>query len=123
MNKKILENIREIRRLDRERRHILKRLLISTPLMIGSISLVKRTCGKQNCHCAVKPSHQVWTLASSREALRRCQVVRQADVDEVRERLAIYKNFRVATRRLEAIRKEEKLLLRGLMEKRELPYE
>lgn len=122
MNKKILINIREIRKLDRERSRLLKRLLIPTHLMIGSISLVKKTCGKPNCHCAAKPSHEVWTLASSREALRRCQVVRQADVDGVYEKVAIYKNFRAAMRRLEAIRKEEKLLLRGLMEKRNVPY-
>lgn len=123
MSKNILTIIRKIRKLEQERGRTLKRLLVSNPLLIGSLSRVKRTCGKPNCRCAEKPSHEVWTLATSREAHRRCQVVRQADVDAVQERLATYKDFRAALRRLEAIQNEEKSLLRGLLEKRDVPYE
>lgn len=123
MNKNILTIIRKIRKLERERGRILKGLLVPNPLVIGSLSKVRRTCGKPNCRCAERPSHEVWTLATSRQAHRRCQVVRQADVDAVQERLVIYKDFRAALRRLEAIQNEERSLLRGLMEKRDVPYE
>jgi hypothetical protein len=123
MNKNILTIIRKIRKLEQERRRVLKGLLVPNPLLIGSLSRVKRTCGKPNCRCAEQPSHEVWTLATNSEAHRRCQVVRQADVKPVQKRLAVYKDFRAALRRLEAIRNEEKSLLRGLMEKRDVPYE
>ena len=123
MSKHIFTIIRKIRKLEQERGRILNSLLVPNPLLIGSVSRVKRTCGKPNCRCAEKPSHEVWTLATSKEAHRRCQVVRQADVNAVQERVAVYKDFRAALRRLEAIRTEEKSLLRGLMEKRDVPYE
>lgn len=122
MNKNILMIIRKIRKLEQERSLILKALLVPDPLLIGSVSRVKRTCGKPNCRCAEKPSHEVLTLATSKKAHRRCQVVRMADVDAVQERLEVYKDFRAALRRLEAIGNEEKSLLRGLMEKRDVPY-
>ena len=122
MNKNILKTIKKIRQLERERSRILKTLLVPDSLLIGSVSLVKRTCGKPNCHCAEKPSHEVFTLATRKGAKPRCQVVRKADVDAVLERVGIYKDFRAALRRLEAIGKEEKSLLRGLMEKRDAPY-
>jgi hypothetical protein len=122
MNKNIFAIIRKIRKLEQERDRILKRLLVPDPLLIGSVSLVKRTCGKPNCRCVEKPSHEVLTLATSKKAHRRCQVVRMADMETVQERVEAYKNFRSALRRLEAIGKEEKSLLRGLMEKRDAPY-
>ena len=122
MNKNILTIIRKIRKLEQERSRILKNLLVPGPLLIGSVSLVKRTCGKPNCRCAESPSHEVFTLATRRTAIPRCQVVRKADVDTVLDRVGVYKDFRAALRRLEAIGKEEKSLLRGLMEKRDVPY-
>jgi hypothetical protein len=122
MNKNIFMIIKKIRKLEQERNRILRTLLVPDPLLIGSVSLVKRTCGKPNCRCTETPSHEVFTLATRRTAKPRCQVVRQADVDAVLERVGIYKDFRAALRRLEAIGKEEKSLLRGLMEKRDVPY-
>lgn len=123
MRKRASQIIRKVRQLERERARILEALLVDEPLLQGSLSLVKRTCGKPNCHCAKTPGHEVWVLASTQDAQRRCQVVRQADVEEVQRRAAIYKDFRTALRRLDAIGKEEKALLRGLMDERDLRYE
>jgi len=123
MRKRVFKIIRTIRDLQRERARLLAALLVDAPLLKGSLSLVKRTCGKAGCHCADRPAHEVWVLATSQEARRRCQVVRQADVTAVRRRSAVYKNFGAALRRLDAIGKEEKLLLRGLIDARNRPYD
>jgi hypothetical protein len=123
MRKRVAHIVHMVRRLQRERARILAVLLVDEPLLKGSLSLVKRTCGKASCHCADRPAHDVWVLATTEDLRRRCQVVRVADVQEVQGRLAIYRDFRKELRRLDAIAKEEKRLLRGLLDKRHVPYE
>ena len=114
--------IRKLRSLEGRRARLLDALCDDEPFLVGSISLVKRTCGKPTCHCATTPAHETWVLATTLDARRRCQVVRQADVDDVRRRVAIYKAFRKALRDLDAIEREQRTLLRGLMEGRNVPY-
>lgn len=123
MYKKNLNQIREIRKLERKRARILASLLVAKPLMKGGLSLVKRTCGKPNCHCAKKPSHEAWVLSSRRDKKARCQVIRKADVAKVSRQVRLYREYREALRTLQAIGKEEKELLHGLMEDRNVGYE
>ena len=124
MNRPTRAAMRRIRRLQVRSARIVGQLLALRPLLIGSLSLVKRTCGKPSCHCAQEPAHQAWILATRPAgAKRRCQVVRQADVEAVRKRVAAYKRFRARLRDIEAMHKELKALLRGLMEDRNVPYE
>ena len=123
MRKKILKTTRKLQALENQRARLIEVLTRPEPLLIGSLSLVNRTCGKSTCHCATKPGHAVWTLATTRDRQRRCQVVRLDDVDEVRQRVAAYKGVKQRLRELEAIENEEKEILRGLMEKRNLTYE
>lgn len=123
MRKKILTTIEKIRKLEQKRARILDELLVPKPLLQGGLSLVMRTCGKPNCHCAQEPSHPVWVLTARQGAERRSRVVRQADIDQVQERVATYRECRAAIRELEAIGKEEKELLKGLIENRNEPYE
>ncbi|MFQ5382172.1 MAG: DUF6788 family protein [Dehalococcoidia bacterium] len=123
MRKRILTVSGKIRKLERRRARILEELLVPEPLLKGGLSLVMRTCGKPNCHCAKKPGHPVWVFTGRRGAARRSQVVRQADVERVQERVATYRQFRAAIRELEAIGKEEKQLLKGLIDNRNEPYE
>lgn len=123
MRKKNLAPRRQIRKLERERARIVEGLLAREPLIRGSLSLVKRTCGNKTCHCAKKPAHEAWVLMSTLEGERRCQVVRQEDVEEVRGRVEIYRAFRAALRRLKAIETEQNALLRGILERRAELYE
>lgn len=113
----------EIRKLDRERVRILNRLLVSDPLLKGSLSSVKRRCGKSNCHCVRKPAHPVWVLATRQKAKPRCQVVRLADVETIRGHVKTYKEFRIALRRLCEVEKAQRLLLLRKLEERHMPYE
>ena len=114
---------RQILRLEAQRARVLQTLLSSQPLLRGSLSQATRTCGNPTCHCAQGPGHPVWALATRQGVSRRCQVVRKADVEEVSQRVAVYREFRHALRRLQAIQKELKALLNGYLEERDLPYE
>lgn len=120
---KNLVTIRKLRSLEERRAHLFEALGDDQPFLVGSLSLVKRTCGKPTCHCATTPAHQVWVLATTRDARRRCQVVRLADVADARRRVDLYRNFKKALRDLKALDREQTALLRGLMEGRNVPYD
>ncbi len=120
---KNLATIRKLRVLERRRARRLEALCGDEPFLVGSLSLVQRTCGKPTCHCATTPAHPAWVLATTRDARRRCQVVRWADVEDVRRRVELYKSFKQALRDLDAIDREQRALLRGLMEGRNVPYD
>jgi len=122
MRNEIRNTLRKIRSLDARRAHLIDVLARDEPLLIGSLSHVNRTCGKPSCHCARTPAHPAWTLATTTDGQRRCQVVRLADVAEVRRRVATYKAFKQLLRDFDAIESELAALLRGLMEARNLPY-
>jgi len=123
MRHKILKITRKLHALETQRARLIRALTRDEPLLVGSLSLVDRTCGKPTCHCATKPGHPVLTLATRRDARRRCQVVRLDDVNEVRRRVVAYKNFKQVLGELAAIEQDEKALLRGLLEGRNVTYE
>lgn len=123
MRKDIRTIITQIRRLQAQRAQILEALLAVDPFITGSLSQVKRRCGKPNCHCTKEPAHPVWVLSTSKAGARRCQVVRLADVHQVQRLVASYKQFRAGRQALQATHKTERTLLRGLMEERSIPYE
>jgi len=118
-----LATIRKLRLLEQRRARLIEALCDDEPFLVGSLSLVQRTCGKPTCHCATTPAHPAWVLATTRDARRRCQVVRLADVEDVRRWVALYRSFKQALRDLEAIDREQRALLRGLMEGRNVPYD
>ena len=120
---KNLATIRKLRVLEQRRARLLEALGDDEPFLVGSLSLVQRTCGKPTCHCATTPAHPAWVLATTRDARRRCQVVRWADVEDVRRRVELYKGFKQALRDLNAIDREQRALLHGLMEGRSVPYD
>lgn len=115
--------IAHVRRLEGRRAAVLEGLLLPGAFLKGSLSLVYRTCGKPNCHCAQRPGHPVWVLATSQDGRPRRQVVRKADIEEVRQQVTEYRQFREALRQLEAIDLEQRQLLKGLLERRHVPYE
>jgi hypothetical protein len=123
MRKKILKDTRKLSALEAQRARLIRTLTRAEPLLAGSLSLVMRTCGKPACHCAVKPGHAVWTLGTTREGRRRCQVVRLNDVEQVRRRVAAYKSFKLRLAEIEAVENDVREILRGLMEDRNVPYE
>lgn len=123
VKKQIASQLRALRQIEHRRRVVVQRLLDTSPLVRGTLSRILQRCGKPNCHCAKKPAHPVWRLASSREGRQRCQLVRQDDVEWAQEHVARYKDVRAGLRTLDAIHKEQRAALRGLMEIRAIEYE
>jgi hypothetical protein len=87
----------------------------------GRTAVIWRPCcliAEPTCHCATTPAHSARALAATRDARRRCQVVRLADVEAVRRRVARYKSFQQTLRDLEGIGRAQRAFLRGPMEGR-----
>jgi hypothetical protein len=122
MRKRSRAALRKLHALEAERSRLIRALLGPEPLLIGSLSLVNRTCGKPSCHCAQEPGHPVWTLATTRNGQRRCQVVRIDDVEAIQARVDAYKEFNQRLKALEAIENKEKQILRGVRESRNQLY-
>jgi hypothetical protein len=122
MRKSCLRIQQQLRALETRRAALLQALMADTPLLVGSLSQVHRTCGAPGCHCRTTPGHLAWVLSTTQRGHRRCQVVRVADVEEVQERVAAYKDRRQGLRAFEAIARKEAELLRGFMAKRHVPY-
>jgi hypothetical protein len=118
----IRAHMRRLRSLERTRQALLEELARSEPLVRGSLTHILQRCGAPNCHCAAQPAHPVWRLSSSRKGRQRCQLVRQADVAVVREQVARYKAFRKGLRQLAAIEKDQRAILRGILEERDVGY-
>ncbi len=125
MPKSTEKALHELNRLESERRSAIKTLTRSDPMIIGSLNVVPRTCGKSACHCAAEgdPGHPVSVLMSTVRGRRRCQVVRKADLPRVTALVQEYRNYREALRALKHLESEQRALMRGLMTLRDEGYE
>ena len=113
-----------LRRLQAERRTLLRRLTRDHELAMGSVSLVRRKCGKTNCHCAQGSGHpQTLFLFQGDDGQRRCKLVRQADAKRLLRAGESYREFRADLRRLRALNQQEEEILVAAMERRALSYE
>ena len=114
-----------LRKLQKERRRLLRHLTQKHELAIGTVSLVRRKCGNPRCHCAEGQGHlQTLFLFKDSESGRRiCKLVRRADEDRLQKAGGRYREFRDRMKRLRAIDKEEKQILMALAQYRALHYE
>ena len=112
--KTLLEFTRQVRRLTDQERELVEELLTPEPLIVGSVSNVLRRCGNPNCHCAERPAHPTTHLATTREGRRKCQLVRKADEDAVTEKVNRYRRFRKVLRRLTALERERRDVLKAV---------
>ena len=113
---------RQVRRLTDEEHELVEELLAPEPLIVGSVSNVLRRCGNPNCHCAERPAHPTTHLATTREGQRRCQLVRKADEDVVTEKVNRYRRFREVLRRLTALERQRRDVLKAVAEVRGEDY-
>lgn len=125
MPKSTEKALHELIRLESERQAVIRTLARPTPLIVGSLNVVPRTCGKASCHCATQgdPGHPVSVLMSTVRGRRRCQVVRKADLARVTALVQEYRDYREALRTLKRLESEQHALLRELMDLRDEGYE
>ena len=113
--KSVKQLINEIQDVEQRGHDILEELLKEGPLLSGSLSEVKRKCGKPICYCAKGGSgHVQLQLGYTDKGTRRSRVVRKADKEQVREWAERAKRYREALAKLQAIRSEQLGLLNDL---------
>lgn len=120
------ENVlHELNQLEVERRKVFRRLASAAPFVVGSLNIVRRTCGKSRCHCAQDndPGHPTTVLMTGPAGKRRCQVVRKAEVPTVTKGVERYRLYREGIRLLKHLETQQKALMRELMSLRSQPYE
>lgn len=116
--------LRQLRALQKRRQAVLRRLLGTQELAVGTVSWVDRKCGRPGCHCAQGPGHrQMHFLFADAQARRRCKLVRKADEPRLLQAGQRYRAFRADLRELAAIHKREHVLLMALRRARGLRYE
>ncbi|MBE9505799.1 MAG: hypothetical protein IMY84_03210 [Chloroflexi bacterium] len=119
--RKLLEDLRA---LEKRRRRILRRLMKTEELAVGTVSWVNRKCGRPSCHCAKGVGHrQMHFLFRDAGGRRRCKFIRNADQARLSRAGRRYAAFRAGRCELKAIEKRESEILVALKEVRGLTYE
>jgi len=115
---------KKLQRLEVTRKDLVKDLMSNDDLAVGSVSTVRRKCGKPNCHCAEGEGHlQTLFLFKGEDGQRQCKLVRNEDCEEMTEAGEKYRKFRSDLRKLRAIEKEEYAVLLEIMNARAVKYE
>jgi len=92
-------------------------------LAIGTVSVVRRKCGKSGCHCAEGAAHpQTLFLFKGKDGRRHCKLVRRQDEERLLRAGRSYREFRDALRQLRAVNQREERILVALMKLRALQY-
>ena len=112
-----------LHRLHQERGRLLRLLRRADKLAIGTVSVVRRKCGKSGCHCAEGDAHpQTLFLFKGEDGRRHCRFVRRQDEERLLRAGGSYREFRDALRQLRAINQREERILVALMKLRALQY-
>lgn len=116
ISKKSREKLSRIRQqiyqLSRARETQLKRLLHPTPMIIGSLYEVYKTCSKPNCCCKKGQKHgPFFALSISIDAKRTVKMVKKKDLTVVRKKALAYQAFQQGLARIRKTNKEVDILL------------
>jgi len=115
---------KKLQSLESTRKGLVKELTADDNLAVGSVSTVRRKCGKPNCHCAKGEGHlQTLFLYKGEDGQRRCKLVRNEDCDEMIAAGERYRKCRGNLRKLRAIEREEHAILQEIINLRAVEYE
>lgn len=119
--KKLIKNLQQ---LHQERRRLIRRLTADKELAIGTVSVVRRKCGKPTCHCADGQGHpQTLFLFKDEEGRRICKLIRRMDEARWLKAGKNYREFRDDLKQLRAINQRELEILMALRERMAIFYE
>ena len=108
-----------LREIHDERARLLKVLLQTDELAVGTVQRVKRRCYNPRCgKCAGGPSHEQVMFLFSDGTRRTSAFVRRADESRFEKAGANYRRFRDAVRALRHLHKEELELLGAMRDLR-----
>lgn len=116
--------LHELEILESQRRELFLDLAQATPFVVGTLTVVRRTCGKPYCHCSKQgdPGHPTSVLQTGPAGRRRCQVVRKGALESVRRKVELYRSYREGLRRLRQLEAAEWKLLKTLIALRDEGY-
>ena len=113
----------KLQKLHKHRLRLIQRMLREQELAIGSVSIVKRKCGKPNCHCAQGEGHpQTLFLFRGDDGRRHCKLIRQSDSQQWLKAGDSYRRFQHNLKQLRTINKEEERILMALRELKAIYY-
>jgi hypothetical protein len=108
--------------LQRRRARLLEAFLQDDELAVGTVSEVLARCGKPGCHCVREKGHPQMRLLYAEDGTRKCKLIRQADMDRIREAGERYRVLKGALRETRALNLRELRLLRELIQRRAIRY-
>jgi len=76
--------------------HTLRRLQRAQPMVQGSFYLLRRKCGKPNCHCAAGQPHATYVLTRSEQGKDHLYTVPKDQRAQVRQQAAEYRRYQRA---------------------------
>lgn len=115
--------IAALERLEQKRRPLMSPFFETTPLIVGSITQTKGRCGKSNCACVEKPTHDITLLMTSEDKQRKSQLIRKDDVEEVLVQWQRYKNLKQSIITLKELNQQEIEILLQIIQERKRTYE
>ena len=115
--------LNSLRRLQEERKRVIKCLIDDKEVAVGSVAVVRRKCGKPNCHCATGPGHPQTLFLFRDDGRRRCKLIRQNDSKRLLIAGERYRKFRNGLRELRAINKREEEILVAITALKSIYYE
>lgn len=124
MPKSITKLKKSLAQIQKEREDLHRLILEDRKMAIGSVSVVKGTCGKATCHCASgKTGHpQTIFLFKGSDGRRRCKHVRQEDSDQLLVAHKNYTDFKDNLRELRHLSQQEQAVGMAIRKGRSLNY-
>ena len=124
MSKSIKKIADLVRDLEAKRAELIELMIADREYAVGSVSVVRRKCGKSNCHCAEGEGHlQTLFLFKGDEEKRVCKLVRNDDTPYMLEAGANYRAFKVRLRELRATQKRVEENLLAILKRRAVSYD
>ena len=93
-------------------------------MAVGSVSVVRGSCGKSSCHCASQNTGHLQTifLFKGSDGRRHCKLIRQEDSDRLLIAHKIYSDFKGSLRKLRHLSHKEQAIGVAIRKKRSLTY-
>lgn len=113
----------QLGRLQEQRRPLLDKFVEPSPLIVGSITQTKGRCGKPNCACAERPTHEITLFMTSEGGKRTSHLIRKDDVQEVVEQWQKYKTLKKMIADLKKLNQKEIEVLQQLIQERKRTYQ
>lgn len=112
-----------IRKLERERKRLIKILLSDCKVVDGSLRDTMVRCGRKGCHCEKKPGHPVTRLSRWEKGKLKNKIVRVADRELIRKLSDYYKEHKNALSKLAKLNGEEIECLKSVLKSKTVKYE